>query len=158
MRTTILLVGGVLLLAQPLAAQPAQAAAQSETPREGERREIIYTREVFHYDGSRRADPFRSLLGTAELGIRPEDLTLVGVIYSTDPRASVAVFLQRGSTRRVRARVGDRIGSMTIAAIYPRRADVVVNELGVARRETLQLRPVSTQAAEGQTETESPEQ
>lgn len=144
---------------------PAGATAQQEGSGEaagGEREaaeqgEVIYTREVFHYQAGRRPDPFRSLLGTAEMGIRPDDLTLVGVIYSTDPRSSVAVLLQQGATRRLRVRVGDRVGSMTVAAIYPRRIDVVVDELGVARRESLQLRPVRTQATEGDSETGSPQ-
>jgi hypothetical protein len=154
MRTGILALCAALLLFCPAAAEAQEGSAAATA----ERREIIYTREVFHYEGARRPDPFRSLLGTAEMGVRPEDLTLVGVIYSTDPRTSVAVFLQRGATRRVRARVGDRIGTMTVMAIHPRRADVVVDELGVSRRVSLQLRPVSTPATEGDTEPGSPEQ
>jgi len=154
MRICILAVSSALLLLSPAAVEAQEGSGEAAA----ERREIIYTREVFHYAGARRPDPFRSLLGTAELGVRPEDLTLVGVIYSTDPRSSVAVFLQRGATRRVRARVGDRIGSMTVVAIHPRRAEVVVDELGVSRRVSLQLRPVSTPATEGDSEPGSPEQ
>jgi hypothetical protein len=109
---------------------------------------LIYEREVFQYQRGGRPDPFRSLLTNAELGVRTEDLTLVGVISHPDPRQSVAVLSQRGSDRRVRARIGDRLGSIRIVAIHPRRIDVVVEEFGVARRETLEIPNAPGKAAQ----------
>ena len=100
---------------------------------------IVYEREVFQYSAGGRPDPFRSLLNDADLGVRVEDLTLRGVVYHPDPSRSVAVLAQVGSDRRIRARVGERVGSLRVLAIYPDRVDIVVEELGVARRETLRI-------------------
>lgn len=101
---------------------------------------LVFEREVFRYDRGGRPDPFRSLLTDAELGVRTEDLTLLGVVWHPDPSQSVAVLSQRGAQRRLRARVGDRLGSIRILAIHQRSIDVVVEEFGVARRETLEIR------------------
>lgn len=101
--------------------------------------DLLYEREVFEYPRAGRPDPFRSLLGDAELGVRVEDLTLRGVVYHSDPSQSVAVLTQAGSDRRIRARVGERVGSIRIVAIQPDQVDIVVEELGVARRETLRI-------------------
>lgn len=99
----------------------------------------VYEREIFQYSAAGRPDPFRSLLNDEELGIRVEDLTLRGVIYNQDPSMSVAVLSQAGSDRRIRARVGERVGSLRILGIFPDRVDIVVEELGVSRRETLRI-------------------
>lgn len=101
---------------------------------------VVYRREVFTYPRAGRPDPFRSLLGSAELGVRFEDLTLRGVVFHPDPSRSVAVLEQRGNERRIRARVGDRIGGLRILAIHERSVDVLIEEFGVARRETIVLR------------------
>ncbi len=114
------------------------AAAQAPAEPAG-----LYEREVFQYGRAGRADPFRSLLSDPELGMRLEDLKLLGVIYHPDPALSVAVLSQTGSTRRIRGRAGDRIGGIRIVSIGPRSVDLVVEEFGVARRETLELRPAS---------------
>jgi type II secretory pathway component PulC len=99
----------------------------------------IYEREVFQYSRAGRPDPFRSLLNNSELGIRVEDLTLRGVVHNNDASLSVAVLEQAGNQRRIRARVGDRIGTLRVIAINPRSIDVLVEELGVSRRATLTL-------------------
>lgn len=101
----------------------------------------VYHREVFSYDRGGRADPFRSLLGSADLAIRIEDLLLRGVVYNPNaPSSSVAVFGEAGSNRRFRAKVGDRIGGIRVLTIRPKSVDVSIEELGVTRRETLQLK------------------
>lgn len=122
-----------LLLAGAAAAAPLAA----QTPPDSL---VLYEREVFDYRRAGRPDPFRSLLRDPELGLRFEDLGLVGVLHDARPDRSVAVLTQKGSSRRIRARVGDRIGGIRIVAIRPRSVDVVVEEFGVARRETLELR------------------
>jgi hypothetical protein len=131
MPSKTLLGGSSLLLlltsAAPLAAQVLDTAT-------------VYRREVFDYARGGRTDPFRSLLNTAELGIRFEDLSLRGVIYNPDPRLSVAVFWEAGAERRIRARVGERVGGIKILAIHPRRVDLLIEEFGVARRESLDLK------------------
>lgn len=100
----------------------------------------IYRREVFDYSAQGRRDPFRSLVNSDDLGVRVEDLTLRGVVVSRDARRSVATLEQVGSERRIRARVGDRIGGITVVAILPRSVEVVVEEFGVPRREVLPLK------------------
>lgn len=142
---------GLLLAGPPAAAQetdtaapPAGAAASPEA----EASEPVYRREVFRYDPRGRPDPFRPLVGTGELGVRLEELRLVGVVYNPDPRRSVATFVAAESARRVRLRTGERIGNVTVVAIYPRRVDVSVNEFGETRRETVILRRAPTPPAE----------
>lgn len=103
---------------------------------------MVYHREVFTYDPTGRPDPFRSLLNSADLGVRFEDLSLQGIMYHPDPARSMAVLSQRGSTRRMRVGVGDRIGTIRIVAIGPRTVEVVIEEFGVARRETMELTSV----------------
>ncbi|HEV2145890.1 MAG TPA: hypothetical protein VGR37_00585 [Longimicrobiaceae bacterium] len=134
------------LLAAGLAPLAWPASAQSK----GDDPSLVYRREVFQYPRGARPDPFRSLLTPEELGYRVEDMRLTGVIYSPNSQVSVAVLTDALSKKRFRLRVGERVGGITVAAIHPRRVDVVVNEFGVIRRETLQLRrPDPVQEATG---------
>jgi hypothetical protein len=130
MRSSVLLLVTGLLVSVPTA-----AAAQTSVDTT-----LTYQREVFEYDRAGRADPFRSLLRGTDLGVRLEDLTLTGVVYSSDPRRSVAVLTRTGITRPIRARVGDRIGGLQVVAIGSRSVDVVIEEFGIARRATIQLK------------------
>lgn len=126
----------LLLLAGAGTAPPsahAQAQEKGESP-------LVYRREVFRYPRGGRPDPFRSLLKSADLGYRIEDMQLTGIIFSPEARRSVAVLTEGVSKRRFRLKVGERVGGITVAAIHPRRVDVVVNEFGVIRRESLHLR------------------
>jgi hypothetical protein len=112
------------------------------TPAGGQARDaesITYEREVFEYSRNGRPDPFRSLVRDDDLGVRIEDLELRGIVYHSDPSQSVAVLTQRDSDRRIHARIGERVGSVRIVAIRSETVDVVVEELGVARRETLRM-------------------
>lgn len=120
----------------------AMADARPLLAQEGSEEVTIYRREVFSYERAGRTDPFRSLLNSAALGLRFEDLTLQGIMYHPDPSRSVVVLGQRGSERRLRARVGERIGAVRILAIGPRSVEVVIEEFGVARRESMQLKSV----------------
>lgn len=101
---------------------------------------VVYEREVFEYSRAGRVDPFRSLLDDAELGVRLEDLTLQGVMYDADASQSVAVLSRAGSTRPLRVRVGDRIGGIRVLTIGQRRVELLIEEFGVARRGTLELK------------------
>ncbi|MBA2670903.1 MAG: hypothetical protein H0U67_11070 [Gemmatimonadetes bacterium] len=109
---------------------------------------LVYDREVFRYDRGGRPDPFRSLLTNEDLGIRTEDLTLLGVIFHPDPSQSVAVLARRGVDRRLRARVGERLGSVRVVGINQRSIDVVVEEFGLARRERLEISPSQERPAQ----------
>jgi len=101
---------------------------------------IVYEREVFEYARAGRTDPFRSLLDDAELGVRLEDLGLQGVMHDADPAESVAVLSRVGSARPLRVRVGDRIGGIRVLTIGQRSVEVLIEEFGVARRGTLELK------------------
>jgi hypothetical protein len=107
--------------------------------------QVIYRREVFQYSRNGRPDPFRSLVGSMDLGIRPEDLNLRVILADSDPRESVAIFTEAGEGRRIRVRLGDRIGGMTVIAIHPRRVDVVIEEFGVPRRESFFVKRSDTE-------------
>lgn len=124
---TVLLPLAIWTVPWPAAAQEADNSA------------IVYDREVFAYNAGGRPDPFRSLLLDGDLGIRIEDLSLRGVVHHPDPSRSVAVLSQSGSSRRLQVREGERIGGMRILSIQPDRVEIVVEELGVSRRETLML-------------------
>ena len=118
-----------------MACLPAAAAAQAVADST-----LTYRREVFEYRRAGRSDPFRSLLTGTDLGVRAEDLTLRGIVYSSNPRSSVAVLMRRGVDRPIRARVGDRVGGLRIVAIGPRSVDLVIEEFGIARRATVELK------------------
>lgn len=93
----------------------------------------VYRREVFRYPAAGRPDPFLPLLSGDDMGVRAQDLRLLGIVYSSNPRQSVAVFALPDSTQRVRLRVGQRLGAITVVGIFPRRVDVREEELGVSR-------------------------
>ncbi|HEU0301824.1 MAG TPA: hypothetical protein VFR37_20385, partial [Longimicrobium sp.] len=67
------------------------------------------------------------------------DLTLVGIVYNGNPRLSIATFTLPDSSQRVRLRVGQRLGSVTMLAIQPRQVQVREDEMGVSRVYTLRL-------------------
>jgi hypothetical protein len=133
--------------AQAAAARPAAAPAPAAaTLPEGE----VYRREVFRYPAAGgRPDPFQPLLRGEEIGVRVQDLKLVGIVYSGDPRASVATFTLPDSAQRVRLRVGQRLGSVTVLSIQPRRVDVREDEMGVSRVYQLELQRAPRPGAAG---------
>ena len=127
-------------LASPTAAQSAAPATSAASTRSAPGdTAIVYRREVFRYYPSGRPDPFRPLVGDADLGVRLEHLALRGVVSHTDPSRSVAVLAREGQQRLVRVRIGQSIGGIRVLAIRPNSIDVLVEELGVARRATLQI-------------------
>lgn len=136
---TLLAAAAALALAAPLGAQASAAAAPP--PAEASLPDTeIYRREVFRYQAGGRPDPFQPLLSGDELGVRVQDLRLVGIIHTGNPRTSVATFTQAAdSTQRIRLRVGQRVGSVTLLSIQPRRVDVREDEIGVSRVYSLEL-------------------
>lgn len=133
MRYTAFLPAGLLVaISSGLASTP--TFAQDSTARVP-----IYERETFTYDRAGRIDPFKPLLSDTETGFRIEDLSLLGIVHHPDPEHSIAILARSGRKERIRARMGDRFGTLRIAAIHSDRVDIVLEELGVARRETLHL-------------------
>ncbi len=115
------------LLAQPLAAQtPAQTAE-------------VYEREVYDYPSLGRRDPFRPLNAGEQIGPRFEDLNLSGVLYNPAV-GSVATLTDQKTGRRYRAREGESLGEVRVAAIRPDEVDFVITSFGVSRRETLRVK------------------
>lgn len=139
---TLLAAGAALALSAPAAlAQAATAAAAPPAAAPATLNEAeVYRREVFQYPGAGgRPDPFQPLLSGEEMGVRVQDLRLVGIIYSGTPGTSVATFTLPDTTQRVRLRVGQRLGSVTVLRIQPRRVDVREDEMGVSRVYSLEL-------------------
>lgn len=139
-KTTIAGLATMLLIAVPApsTAQEVPLGGFGGNGEAGER--VIYEREMFRYERAGRRDPFRSLLGSADLAVRWQDLTVGGIVHNPDPRQSIAVLRERGGDRRFRVRVGDRIGGIQVRAIEPRRVDLSVTEFGVTTSESLELR------------------
>lgn len=128
-----------IVCVQTSMAQEAKTASAPAVRQPAVDSQVVYRREVFEYSRAGRPDPFRSLVGSADLGVRLEDLSLRGVVVHPDASLSVAVIAREGNPRLIRARVGDRIGGIRILAIRPRSIEVIIEDLGVARRETIEI-------------------
>jgi hypothetical protein len=117
---------------------------------EGGDTELVFEREVFQYPSFTRKNPFLPLIGDGGGGgPRFEQLSLIGIVYSSDPAASVAVV----STGRVTVaedgtmsavdgdafnkKVGDRIGNTTIVEIRRDRVLVDVEVFDSVERHTM---------------------
>ena len=109
--------------------------------------ELSSVREVFAYPTFTRRNPFLPL--DAGGNLRYEQLSLLGVVYSPDPSASVAI-LSTGSVQVAEdgtltpvegdgyyAKVGERIGNVTIREIQRDRVVVDVEEFGLTERRTM---------------------
>lgn len=102
--------------------------------------ELVFEREVFQYPSFTRRNPFRPLDAADSGGPRFERLSLIGIMYSPDPRAGVAVLSTGGVNvaedgtmtavdgEAFNAKVGDRIGNTTIVEI---RRDAVIVDVEV---------------------------
>ena len=105
----------------------------------GARGEINFTREVFTYDPDSRRDPFYSLLASGELRPLFNDLRLVTVIYDPTGRNSVAILRDIGTREQYRAKVGQTLGRMRVAAILPKQVNFIIEEFGYSRQETVAM-------------------
>ena len=115
------------LWVQPLSAQTPASTAE------------VYEREVYDYPSLGRRDPFRPLNSGEQIGPRFEDLNLSGVLYNPAV-GSVATLTDQTTGRRYRAREGESLGEVRIAAIRPDEVDFVLTSFGVSRRETLRVK------------------
>ena len=129
----------VLLAALPRAAQ-APAPPAGAIPGSQPEPKLAFDREVFAYPAEGRRDPFKPLLsGAGAGGPLFADLSLRGIIYSPDPRRSVAL-VQMGNRRSFRLRRGDIIGNARVLEIQPLRVRFAVENFGQVRNEVLELR------------------
>ncbi len=102
--------------------------------------ELVFEREVFQYPTFTRRNPFRPLDAADEGGPRFESLSLIGIMYSSDPSASVAVVTTGGvevaedgtlspvDGDAFNVKVGDRLGNATIREI---RRDALIVDIEV---------------------------
>ncbi len=106
-------------------------------------------RRGFRYEREGRVDPFRSpIIGggiTGSFG----DFELRGTIEHENPSRSIAILTRRGTDRPVRVAIGQRVGDIRIVSIGDGRVDVIVDELGVRRRETIVMRADDDDASPG---------
>ncbi len=145
-----------VLMGALLALLPAATAAQNQpqgnaaAPQNGPQPEpeLVFEREVFQYPTFSRRNPFVPLEGAGG-EVRFEQLSLIGIMYSDDPSASVAVLSTGGYTisddgtlspvegDAFNAKVGQRIGNTTIRQIQRDRVVVDVEEFGLTDRRTM---------------------
>lgn len=131
-----------VFVATPLFAQaPATPpAGTSAIPGAQPEPKLAFDREVFAYPAEGRRDPFKSLTsGPGAGGPLFNDLALRGIIYSPDPRRSVALVIV-GGKRTFRLRAGDIIGNARVLEIQPLRVRFAVENFGTVRNEVLDLR------------------
>lgn len=152
--STIALAAAFLLLAAaPLAAQqkaapaPARNAAARAANDPGP--ELEFDREVYSYPGTGRRDPFTPLVGKFDTGPRFEDLSLRGIIFSTAPGRSLALLADASAKKVYKVRRGDVVGNARVIEIDQGRVIFAVDNFGVVRQETLELKPNN---AEGERE------
>ena len=130
---------GLALAAGALLLVATEARAQDENPppaRTGDT-ELVFEREVFQYPSFTRRNPFRALVGADGGGPRFEQLSLMGIAYSSDGEGSVATLgtggvavAEDGTLSAIpgdsyHLQVGERIGNTTIVEI--RRDAVIVD-------------------------------
>ncbi|MEZ4422873.1 MAG: hypothetical protein R3E98_05655 [Gemmatimonadota bacterium] len=141
-RSLGLLMGLVAISAPGLAAQSGDPG--SGPPPDTSGTELVFEREVFAYPSFARRNPFSPLVSGNDTEPRFEELVLLGVIYSTDPAASVALLsvdTQQGATARTfRVRRGDRLGNTRVLQIQRTRVLVEVEEFGLTEQRALEVK------------------
>jgi hypothetical protein len=133
----------LVLLATPAAAQqkraaPANRQATPVVERTIAEPRLVFEREVFHYEGRVRRDPFRPLTSSAE-GPLFTDLRLHMILFSEDPAGSV-VAVSDAAKKQYRLRRGDSVGNATVIDIGTARVVFSVLDFGIRRQEVLDLK------------------
>jgi hypothetical protein len=138
---------GLLAGCAALSVVPAAGHAQAP-PQPAPEPELVFEREIFQYPAFQRRNPFIPLEGAAG-GIRFEQISLIGIMYSPDPTASVAVVSTGGVQVAAdgtvsgvpgdayNVKVGQTIGNTTIREIQRDRVIVDVEEFGLTDRRTM---------------------
>ncbi len=86
------------------------------------------------------SDPFRSPVQNAGWGLRPENLSLLGVIRGGARGGPIAVVARADGARALRVRTGDQVGGLRVHRIDDDQILVSFDDLGVAQTVTLRLR------------------
>ena len=113
-----------------------------------EDREPSPDREVFVYPGGDRRDPFVRLLPDSSAGTRFEELRLIGVIHSLNPRESVALISSGTATQAASSGTGEGtfrlrqdvvLGDMRVLRVEQEYVIVEITRFGVGERRELRL-------------------
>ena len=134
---------------------PAFVAGQEEPPPRPPQTatELVFEREVFSYPAFQRRNPFEALDAADQGGPRFEQLRLMGIIFSEDPGASVAILgtstvsvTEDGSSVTVSPdgeawylKVGQSIGNVRIVEVRREQVVVEVEEFGLTEQRIMQL-------------------
>jgi hypothetical protein len=138
----LILVGGALVApASPVASQ--ESPPPPQTTQGPDTTTLVFEREVFVYPTYQRRNPFTPLLTGDEAGPRFEELRLIGVLFSSDPAKSVALFGPRvaseGPMQTYRVRRGDTLGNIRVLEIQRSRVVVEVVEFGLTEQRIMEL-------------------
>ena len=97
------------------------------------------TREIFTYEPEARRDPFFSLILTEDLRPLLSDLKLVGILYVSSGRGSVAIMRDILTNAQYRVNTGQTLGRMRVAQIKQRAVIFTIDEFGLSRQDSLFL-------------------
>ena len=141
----VLLVVGILVLSSA----PLPAQEETPPPQRPDSVTLVFEREAFLYPRYERRNPFLPLVAGDELGPRYEEIELAGIIFSTNPARSVAMFRTKmaGSAQAddaaglqsYRVRRGDTLGNVRILEIQQSRVVVQVEEFGLTEQRIMEL-------------------
>ncbi|MBX6362825.1 MAG: hypothetical protein IRZ00_03060 [Gemmatimonadetes bacterium] len=129
----------LLLLPAGAAAAAAQTPA-SKKPLPHKEPTLVFDREVFSYPAEGRRDPYTSVVGRADGGPRFENLSLRGIIYAPATGQSLVLLADTVAKKAYRARRGDVVGNARVLDVGPTRVLFSVDNYGVVRQETLELK------------------
>lgn len=134
-----------MILGAPSVVAAQEVQQEQPPPPPPDSMELVFEREVFTYPQYERRNPFLPLVG-GDNGPRFEDLVLKGVVFSSTPGRSVALFGLRipggegalGPTA-FRVRRGETLGNVRILEIQVSRVVVEVVEFGLTEQRVMEL-------------------
>jgi hypothetical protein len=139
---------GAALLAVSASAVEAQGTQERPPPGQvADTSALVFEREVFMYPRYERRNPFVRLVAGDQAGPRFEEVRLIGVVFSPDPAASLAVLGPReglvegreGGGQVYRLRRGETLGNFRIVEIQRSRVVVVVDDFGMTEQRIMEL-------------------
>ncbi len=129
---------------------PSVAWGQDPPPPPPDTTELVFSREVFTYPAYERRNPFTPLISGDIAGPRFEELSLLGIVYFTNPELSIALFGigNQGAAdptgtaaayETLRAHVGEVVGNMRVVEIQRMHVIVEVEDFGLTEQRTMEL-------------------
>src|SRR5258705_5576121 len=95
------------------------------------------THEFYSSSAAGRRDPFYSLILTDDIRPLLADLRLVGILYETSGRRTVAVMRDFQTNTQYRVTNGQSLGRMRVTQIRPRAVMFTIEEFGLSRMDSL---------------------